>query len=271
MNNSPKNRSTRDAFLQNDGLEHRRITKYDNYFGIYDRYLFKLIGRPVTILEIGVQHGGSLQMWRSFLGQQARVIGLDINRECLRFAEDGIEIFICDQGEPALISKISNEIGYVDIIIDDGSHIPRHQRTTFDILFFANLKENGYYIVEDCHTSYSKRYGGGYKAPGSFIEFAKGLSDQVNVWHANVAKLRKNRYSDWIASVSFYSSVVVIEKRLMRSPEVVTAGGAMLDLDAPFRGRYSGIILILRRSEAVQRLVRTTPWLWKVMRRLMYK
>ena len=263
--------STRDAFLMNNAPEKRRVTKFENYFGIYDRYLHQLIGKAVTIVEIGVQHGGSLQMWRNYLGPHARIIGIDINKDCLRFAENGTEIYICDQGEPDLVERLSQKIGQVDIVLDDGSHIPRHQRTTFDILFFENLKENGFYLVEDCHTSYQKRYGGGYKAKGSFIEFAKDVADQANCWHAGTPQLKQTRYSDWVASVAFYSSVVVFEKKRMLPPHPQTAGGLMLDLDAPFKGSNSKLLLALKKSAIIQRMVRTNPRLWKMMRERMYK
>lgn len=263
--------STRDAFLLNEAPGSRRITKYENYFEIYDRYLKPYVGTDATIVEIGVQHGGSLQMWRSFLGPKARIIGVDINKDCLQFAEEGTEVYICDQSEPAFVDGLARKIGKADIIIDDGSHIPSHQRITFDSLFFEVLEDGGFYIVEDCHTSYSKRYGGGLRARGSFIEFAKRLSDQLNFWHAHSPKIKNDRYAQWVSSVSFYSSVVVFEKKRGSAPAVITAGDKMLDLNAPFKGSNSKLVLALKKSEIVQRLVRTNPRLWKMMRERMYR
>ena len=45
----------------------RYITKYTNFFDIYDRYLESMRDRPIRMIEIGVQHGGSLQMWKRYL------------------------------------------------------------------------------------------------------------------------------------------------------------------------------------------------------------
>ena len=39
-------------------------------------------------------------------------------------------------------------------IIDDGSHIPQHQVSTFDLLFRQVLLPGGTYIVEDIETRY---------------------------------------------------------------------------------------------------------------------
>ena len=36
-------------------------------------HLSRFRGEPVTLLEIGVLGGGSLQMWRSYLGPQSRI------------------------------------------------------------------------------------------------------------------------------------------------------------------------------------------------------
>src|SRR5262245_3116872 len=50
--------------------EGRGIWKWTHYFDIYHRHLSKFIGREVHLLEIGVYSGGSLQMWRDYLGQK---------------------------------------------------------------------------------------------------------------------------------------------------------------------------------------------------------
>ena len=49
--------------------------KHTNYFQIYDELLLKFVGLPITFLEIGILDGGSLFMWRDFLGDNARIIG----------------------------------------------------------------------------------------------------------------------------------------------------------------------------------------------------
>src|SRR4051812_8731031 len=41
------------------------VWKWLHYFDIYHRHLERFVGKPVTIVEIGVYSGGSLSMWRS--------------------------------------------------------------------------------------------------------------------------------------------------------------------------------------------------------------
>ncbi len=261
---------TRAAFDLNRQPGSRRATKNANYFGIYDRYAAHLVGRRATIVEIGVQHGGSLDMWRNYFGPEANVIGVDILEETRRFADGRTTIEVGDQGDEHFLAALSKKIGMVDLIVDDGSHIPLHQRLSFEVLFYNNLKEGGAYVVEDCHTSYWPRYGGGLKSRGSFIEYAKDIADAVNYWHAATKSLKHSLATDWVECVTFFSSVVVFEKKRMTAPETLAVGDRVIDLDAPFRTRrLSKLILAAKRLPFAQAVVRRNPFLWKQMRRLM--
>jgi len=53
--------------------------KQDSYFSSFEPLLGAFVDRPVTLVEVGVLHGGSLFMWRAFLGSKARIIGIDLN------------------------------------------------------------------------------------------------------------------------------------------------------------------------------------------------
>ena len=59
-----------------------RSVKYDSYFTAYEKVLNKFIGKKVTLVEIGVHNGGSLYMWKNYLGENARIIGIDLNPGC---------------------------------------------------------------------------------------------------------------------------------------------------------------------------------------------
>ena len=54
------------------------------------------------VLEIGVFHGGSLQMWREYFGRGARIVGIDIDPRCRQFEEEQISVMIGDQADRAL-------------------------------------------------------------------------------------------------------------------------------------------------------------------------
>jgi 23S rRNA U2552 (ribose-2'-O)-methylase RlmE/FtsJ len=66
----------RNYFEQN---EERLINKFDHYFDVYERYFSKFRNKKITIVEIGVYQGGSLQMWRKYFGNEATIWGIDID------------------------------------------------------------------------------------------------------------------------------------------------------------------------------------------------
>ena len=66
--------------------------KIESYFSVYDEIFKKYIGKKIVFVEIGILHGGSLEMWRDYFGNQARIIGIDINPEAKKLEDRGLEI-----------------------------------------------------------------------------------------------------------------------------------------------------------------------------------
>jgi 23S rRNA U2552 (ribose-2'-O)-methylase RlmE/FtsJ len=100
------------------------IHKWAHYFPIYERHLAPLRNRTITVLEIGVSKGGSLQMWQRFFGPIATIVGIDINPECKQHEEPGIHVRIGDQSDPKFLQSLIDEFGTFDIVIDDGRSGP---------------------------------------------------------------------------------------------------------------------------------------------------
>jgi SAM-dependent methyltransferase len=194
-------------FLTND---QRLIHKWKHYFPAYERHLSKFVNTDVVFLEIGCGQGGSLQMWKRFLGPYARIIGIDLRPECKEFAEDQIEIRIGDQSDKAFLLDVCKEFGAPDVVLDDGSHIMSHIRATFSVLY-AQVPRNGVYLVEDLHAAYWPEFEGGLKRKESFIETCKDLIDELNADHSREA-LPATEFSRSTLSMHFYDSMVVFEK-----------------------------------------------------------
>lgn len=204
-------KSTREIFYNHEG---KLINKWDHYFEIYDRYFSKYVGQKVNILEIGIAHGGSIQMWKKFFGDQVHVYAIDINPACKELEEENTTIFIGSQSDPVFLEKVKNEIPDLDIILDDGGHSMIQQKVSFNSLY-SKVKDGGVYMVEDTHTSYWYEFHGGYKNKNSFIEFSKNLIDSLYEGHIkNESKLIVNDITRNIYSISFYDSIVVFEKKL---------------------------------------------------------
>lgn len=194
----------------------RKIHKSPHLFEVYNTYFSRFINTDVHIMEIGVKHGGSLQMWKEYFGKNSKIFGVDIDPKT-KYEENQIEIFILDQSNVEDLRKIKDLCPRIDILLDDGSHQCLHQINTFKELF-PHITTNGIYMCEDLHTSYWPAYGGGHKNQNSFIEYSKNIIDDINAWNANEhADNKELTISDLtrsVHSIHFHQSSVVIEKRL---------------------------------------------------------
>lgn len=197
-------------FEKND--DGRLIHKWLHYFDIYHRHFAPYRNRKITVLEFGVFQGGSLRMWRDYFGAKARVIGVDIDPRCAVLAEKGIEVVIGDQADPVFLRELAQQIGPVDVLIEDGGHRMDQQLTTFREMWPV-ITDGGVYLVEDLHTSYWAEYDGGYRRPGTFIEHAKTLIDSLNAWHSrDEHSFRVDEHTRTVAGMHVYDSIIVFDK-----------------------------------------------------------
>ncbi|WP_194777186.1 class I SAM-dependent methyltransferase [Pararhodonellum marinum] len=213
-------------FNQNDK---RLIHKWIHYFDVYDRHFSRFRGQEITILEIGVFHGGSLQMWKDYFGDKAKIYGIDINPECKALEEENIEIFIGSQSDAKFLKEVKKKIPKVDILIDDGGHTMEQQIVTFEVLF-DHVKDNGVYLCEDLHTSYWPKYGGGYKNEASFIEYSKNFIDYLNAYHSKDRKLGVSDFTKTVDSIHYYDSILVLEKKKRGKPYDKQTGSPSYEL-----------------------------------------
>jgi 23S rRNA U2552 (ribose-2'-O)-methylase RlmE/FtsJ len=195
-------------FLRNNKKE---IYKYVHYFDIYERHFSRFVGKPVTVFEIGVSMGGSLQMWSEYFGKDSVIVGIDINPECKIHEKDNIKVEIGDQSDVNFLRKLLETYGEPNIVIDDGSHVMKDLIETFDFLY-SNTEENGVYLVEDLHTAYWEEYGGGYKKNQTFVEFSKNKIDELNSIHTRGA-VPITTFTQQTDSIIMYDSVIVFERK----------------------------------------------------------
>lgn len=195
----------------------RLINKYQHYFDVYDGHFSKYKGQEITIVEVGVFQGGSLQMWRSYFGPKAKIWGIDIDPRCKLLEEQNTNIIIGSQEDESFLESIYDITGPIDILIDDGGHTQKQQIKTFKILF-DKIKNDGVYLCEDVHTSYWLSYGGGSNRMGTFIQFTKKLIDKLNAFHSEENSLQVDSFTKSAKSIHYYDSIVVIEKGIITKP-----------------------------------------------------
>jgi hypothetical protein len=198
----------------------RQIDKWQHYLEIYHRHFAAFRGRRPVVVEIGAQHGGSLQMWKRYFGAGARIVGVDIDPRCRDLAEDSIEIVIGDQADRAFHAELRRRYPRIDILIDDGGHTMTQLLVTFEELY-PHVQPDGVYLCEDLSTCYAPGFGGGLRRDGTFIERAKLLIDSLHGWWGHAAGEPGLSVDDFTRSafaLHFYDSMLVIEKRPRPSP-----------------------------------------------------
>jgi hypothetical protein len=206
------------------GHDGRLAHKWAHYHDIYDRHLARFRGTAVKLLEIGVSHGGSLQIWRKYLGPHATIFGIDVDPRCAVVDDPpSINVRIGSQADAALLRSVVAEMGGIDAVIDDGSHYVSHQRASFEALF-PLLSARGVYVVEDVQTNYWRgRYQGGWRRRSTFVEQMKDLVDDMHGWwHRRRQRLPGAHRI--VEAVHFYNSMVVIEKNPQDRPSSIQIG-----------------------------------------------
>ena len=199
--------------------------KNTDYFPVYSEILSKFRDKKCTLIEIGVLDGGSLFMWRKWLGNKARIIGIDLNPAANKWASHGFEIFIGDQSNPSFWDSFFKKVKSFDVVIDDGGH-ESHQQivSVLKCIEFAN--QESCIIVEDTQTSFMKSFSSHGK--NSFLQFSKDSTD-ILVARQNIEKSNEfpselntnviNAFKN-IHSIQFFSGIVCFKI----NPEIVNHG-----------------------------------------------
>ncbi|GAA1789594.1 hypothetical protein GCM10009682_09490 [Luedemannella flava] len=184
----------------------------------YQRHLGHLRDEPINLLEIGIggynrpgAGGASLRMWKHFF-PRARIFGLDLEDKS-HVQEDRITTYVGDQSDPDTLRAIARDIGTLDVIIDDGSHLSPHVILTFQTLF-PLLAPSGIYVVEDTQTSYWPEWRGRQErdATDTSMSMLKSLVDGLN-YEEFVDEDYHPTYTDLnVVAAHFYHNLAIIEK-----------------------------------------------------------
>lgn len=202
-----------DLFVENRGPA---VHKWHHYIPIYDRYFSRFRGKKVRFLELGVSDGGSLQMWRKYFGEDAVIFGVDIDPRCENVNGIAGQVRIGSQDDPAFLGTVIDEMGGVDVILDDGSHRMNHIRSSLEILF-PKLVDGGIYMIEDLHTAYWRRFGGGYRSKANFFNFVSELVEDMHHWY-HMHKIKHPDISNNCSSIHIHDSIVILEKAKVYAP-----------------------------------------------------
>jgi glycosyltransferase involved in cell wall biosynthesis len=204
--------------------------KWSIYLSSYHDILSSLKPNQVSFLEIGVQNGGSLDIWNKYFPDAKCIIGCDIDENCanLVYEEEKIKVVIGNSSTVEIKEKIKAIASSLTVAIDDGSHDSSDIIKSF-LLYFPLIEDGGYYIIEDLHCSYWQSFEGGLYDPYSSMAFLKKLADIPNHEHWGIQKSERDylkpfyqhyRCEDFdsvdytqIHSVQFINSLCIIKKK----------------------------------------------------------
>lgn len=225
--------------------------KVNTYFPVYVELFNHLRNTACVFIETGTLGGGSLFMWRKWLGEKARIIGIDLNPEAEQWREYGFEIFIGDQGDPVFWQKTLAEIGQFDVLLDDGGHQSFQQVVTV-VEAIKHLTQRGMVVVEDTHTNFMRDFA--VHGKNTFLNYAKDATDVLtarastlysdrfieNVENDDIVNLFKN-----VFSIQFYMSIVAfkIEPDLLISPESIVNKNKSSISDFRYQGKSEAATL----------------------------
>src|SRR5579875_1691470 len=124
---------------------HHYIEQYDLHFSALEAM------SALNILEIGIFKGNSIR-WLQQKFPNANIHGIDILEEQAEWPQsEQITYYKMDVSNREALHHFFQAHQF-DIIIEDSSHIPSHQAICL-IEGIKRLKEGGFYILEDIHTS----------------------------------------------------------------------------------------------------------------------
>lgn len=120
------------------------------YGSFYDDLFKQFLNSEINLLELGVQHGGSILTFANVL-PKAKIFGIDIDLSQNRFFSQHqdtkrIKLFKMNLYKDEIPRDLIKT--KFDIIIDDADHRAETQIEAFN-RFYPLLKENGIYIIED--------------------------------------------------------------------------------------------------------------------------
>lgn len=122
-----------------------------SYLDVYETLFSPIRESCSKILEVGVFHGGSIDLWSKYF-PNAEVVGVDPEPQlCYDFSSnDRITLFKQNAYDDVFVESLG--YGTYDIVIDDGPHTHQSMKD-FASMFSKLLKPRGILVIEDIQSS----------------------------------------------------------------------------------------------------------------------
>ena len=144
------------------------------------RWLIRQVERtnPQTILEIGVERGGSFKIWEQVLPVGGRLIGVDIQHVQTEIdiskSDRNVILLVLDSHNPQTVDVVKQELNGrpVDFLYIDGDHSYDGCKSDFE-MFSPLVRQGGLVGFHDVGTEVNN--------VGRFFKELQGEKEQVNL------------------------------------------------------------------------------------------
>jgi precorrin-6B methylase 2 len=132
-----------------DGTDKHSLTAelgHDYIRGFYNKEFSRYADKEIRLLEIGAYTGASLGLWQKYF-LKGEIVGLERHDNLVQekySTLDRVTVGICN----AYDSKVAEQLGTFDIIIDDGSHDLPDLKTCIE-LYLPLVNKGGVLVLED--------------------------------------------------------------------------------------------------------------------------
>jgi hypothetical protein len=201
--------------------------KWELYLDYYDQLFGCISDSPLSLLEIGVQNGGSLDTWAKYFINAKFIVGCDIDEKCksLTYEDSRVHVVVGDANSETANNEIRKICSSFDVVIDDGSHMSADILNSF-LIYFPLVNPGGIYVIEDTHTLYDYSFGGGILNEFSAMNFFKKLVEipSYQFWGRelspntllstffNGGSIPPFIAEGWVESIEFRNSIITIRK-----------------------------------------------------------
>lgn len=121
-----------------------------SYGEMYEEVIHSIRAREALVVFENGTNSGAFAQFLAVELPQATVVAMDITLDnvCFGREQDNVVFIQCDGTRAASAERVASRFGFADLIIEDASHQPAHQLTSFDV-FAPYLKPGGIYVIED--------------------------------------------------------------------------------------------------------------------------
>ena len=193
------------------GKQYKSTKDWAGFLEIYSDYFKDYKDKEINILEIGIDKGESLKIWRKYF-TRAKICGIDIID--IKFQIEGVDLIKANQTDEKTLKEICDKYKGFDIIIDDGGHHSKQIVISLNFLF-DYLKDDGLYIIEDLQTSYFPRFGGSrlnLKKKTTSMNYLKSITDSINYEHNDKPFFRSKKFDGMVKYIHFYQNVAILKR-----------------------------------------------------------